>query len=64
MAVLHGRPLEVMPRQVQEGSLESVRLTRDSGVLATKGIAVERGSDSTSVAAVGRGGAEGCREVN
>lgn len=39
-AFLHGRPLPVIPRQVVEGSLESVRLTRDSGVLATKGMAM------------------------
>jgi hypothetical protein len=31
---LHGRPLEVTPRHVDDGSLESERPSRDSGVLA------------------------------
>lgn len=35
---LHGRPAEVMPRHVDFGSLESERVRRDSGVLATNGI--------------------------
>lgn len=34
----HGRPLVVMPRHVALGFLESFLETRDSGVLATKGI--------------------------
>lgn len=37
----HGRPLEVMPRHVEEAFLESARARRDSGVLATKGIVVD-----------------------
>jgi hypothetical protein len=31
---LHGRPLEVTPRHVDDGSLESERPSRDSGVFA------------------------------
>lgn len=40
-----GRPLEVMPRQVDPASFESERPRRDSGVLATKGIASRRGGN-------------------
>lgn len=36
---LHGLPLEVIPRHVVEGFLESDRLMSDSGVLAKNGIA-------------------------
>ena len=35
---LHGRPAEVIPLHVVEGFLESERPSRDSGVLAKKGI--------------------------
>ncbi|TLD25053.1 hypothetical protein PspLS_05925 [Pyricularia sp. CBS 133598] len=35
----HARPLDVMPRQVVEGFLESLRARRDSGVLGMNGIA-------------------------
>ena len=36
----HGRPLEVMPRHVVAGFLESERPIRDSGVLAINGMVV------------------------
>jgi hypothetical protein len=39
---LHGLPLEVMPRHVVNGFLESVRPSRDSGVFAKKGITARR----------------------
>lgn len=35
-----GRPLEVIPRHVEDGFLESERERSDSGVLGTKGIVV------------------------
>lgn len=40
---LHGRPLEVIPLHVVEGSLESDRPIKDSGVLAKNGIVPDRG---------------------
>lgn len=38
MGRLHGRPLDVIPRHVEFGFLESARSSSDSGVLATKGM--------------------------